>query len=128
MVSLLLGLLAGVVGLGACVAAASGVLAATGSPSPLGDSSTWAALARSCLGMGLWAVIGVGVGALVRNQVAAIVAVLAFSQFVEPLLRFGMAWWRTCGRSRRTCPARRATRWPGRASSGQPAAVRRWTC
>jgi len=39
--------------------------------------------------MALWAAIGVGLGALVPSQVAAIVIVLAFTQFVEPLLRVG---------------------------------------
>ena len=36
----------------------------------------------------LWAVIGVGLGVLVPSQVASIVIVLAFTQFIEPLLRF----------------------------------------
>ena len=35
----------------------------------------------------LWTLVGIGVGTLVRNQVVAIVIVLAFTQFVEPLLR-----------------------------------------
>ena len=39
----------------------------------------------------LWVLVGIGVGALVRNQVAAVVIVLAFTQFVEPLLRAGAA-------------------------------------
>ncbi|MCB1299015.1 MAG: hypothetical protein KDB08_08550 [Microthrixaceae bacterium] len=32
-------------------------------------------------------VVGVGLGALIRNQVAAIVIVLAFTQVIEPILR-----------------------------------------
>jgi hypothetical protein len=36
--------------------------------------------------------VGIGVGALVRNQVAAIVIVLAFTQFVEPLARLAAAF------------------------------------
>ena len=35
----------------------------------------------------LWAVIGVAFGSLVTNQVAAIVVILAFTQFVEPIAR-----------------------------------------
>lgn len=42
---------------------------------------------RSIIAMALWATIGVGLGVLVPSQVAAIVIVLAFTQFVEPLLR-----------------------------------------
>jgi hypothetical protein len=43
--------------------------------------------------MALWAVIGVGIGSLIQNQIAAIVVVLAFTQFVEPILRFGTSIW-----------------------------------
>ena len=46
-------------------------------------SVLWGAL----LGMALYAVLGISVGALIRSQVAAIVIVLAFTQFIEPILR-----------------------------------------
>src|SRR5690606_19670613 len=45
------------------------------------------------LAMALWAVVGVGVGTLVPSQVASIVIVLAFTQFVEPILRIGASIW-----------------------------------
>ena len=35
----------------------------------------------------LWVLVGIGVGALVRNQVGAIVGVLVFTQFLEPVGR-----------------------------------------
>jgi len=35
----------------------------------------------------LWAIIGVGIGALVRSQVAAVVGVVVFTQAIEPVLR-----------------------------------------
>ncbi|KGJ77465.1 hypothetical protein GY21_07925 [Cryobacterium roopkundense] len=53
----------------------------------LGDSDTWALVGRLVLAMALWAIVGVGLGVLVPSQVAAIVIVLAFTQFIEPLLR-----------------------------------------
>ena len=53
----------------------------------LGESDTWALVGRGVLAMALWATIGVGLGSLVPNQVAAIVIVIAFTQFVEPILR-----------------------------------------
>ncbi len=43
--------------------------------------------------MAIWAALGVGLGVLVPNQVAVIVIVLAFTQFVEPILRFGTSIW-----------------------------------
>jgi len=69
------------------IGAGAGVFAITDLDNGLGDQDLWLLFARSVLAMALWAAIGVGVGALVPNQVAAIVIVLAFTQFVEPILR-----------------------------------------
>lgn len=77
----------GVLGFAATVGVGAGVLAAFGVETALGDADTWALIGRGVLAMALWAVIGVGLGSVVPNQVAAIVIVLAFTQFVEPLLR-----------------------------------------
>lgn len=63
------------------------VFASFGIDASLGNADTWWFLARAFLALVLWAVIGVGIGALIRNQVAAIVIVLAFTQVVEPILR-----------------------------------------
>lgn len=77
----------GIVALAASVGIGGGVLSAFGVDALLLDSQTWLLAARTLLAMGLWAAIGVGLGVLVPNQVASIVIVLAFTQFVEPLLR-----------------------------------------
>ncbi len=53
----------------------------------LDAASTWTMFLRIVVSMALWAVIGVGLGALVRSQAAAIVIVLVFTQFLEPTLR-----------------------------------------
>jgi hypothetical protein len=86
---LLAGAVFGVVALIASIGAGASVLAAFGIDPLLGEPDTWAFIGRSVLAMALWAAIGVGLGALVPSQVAAIVIVLAFTQFVEPLLRVG---------------------------------------
>ncbi len=78
----------GVVALLASVGVGALVMSAFGVDTLLGDSDTWALIGRAILGMALWATIGVGLGVLVPSQVAAVVIVLAFTQFVEPLLRF----------------------------------------
>jgi hypothetical protein len=49
-------------------------------------------LGRMLLAYVLWTLIGVGVGALVRNQVGAIVGVLVFTQFLEPIARTAAAF------------------------------------
>jgi ABC-type transport system involved in multi-copper enzyme maturation permease subunit len=88
-----LGLGFGMLALAASVAGAAPVVAGTGHAALLGDAGIWRALAQAVLGMVLWAGIGVGVGAVLRNQVAAIVVILAFSQLVEPLARIGLSAW-----------------------------------
>ncbi len=81
-----IGALVASVGLGALV------LSLVGVPTGLGDGDTWLLIARVVLAMALWAAIGVGVGTLIPNQIASIVIVLAFTQFLEPILRFGTAF------------------------------------
>jgi ABC-2 type transport system permease protein len=78
----------GVIALLASVGIGALIMGAFGVDTLLGDGETWALIGRSILGMALWATIGVGLGVLVPSQVAAVVIVLAFTQFIEPLLRF----------------------------------------
>lgn len=82
----------GVVALVASVGVGGAVFGAFGVDPLLLDPETWFFAARSILAMGLWASVGVGIGTLIPNQVAAIVVVLAFTQFVEPLLRLAAAF------------------------------------
>ena len=81
-----IGALVGSVGVGA------GLLAALGGEPALDSADTWAMFGRIVIAMSLWAVIGVALGALVRSQVAAIVLVLAFTQFLEPILRLATSF------------------------------------
>jgi hypothetical protein len=90
--TVLLGAFYGVVALAASVGVGAIVLSAFGQNAMLGEGSTWALIARAVLAMALWALIGVGLGTLVPNQVATIVIVLAFTQFVEPLLRLATSF------------------------------------
>ncbi len=92
-VSALGGAVYGVVGVLATAGIGAAVLAAMGRPTLLDQGDTWAMLARSVLSMTLWAVVGTGLGVLVRNQVVVIVSVLAFTQFVQPLLILAGTFW-----------------------------------
>ena len=89
----LIGALFGVIALVGSVGAGAIVLSALGENPGFDDTETWAMAARVVLAMALWAVIGVALGTLVPNQVAALVIVLAFTQFVEPILRSVSAIW-----------------------------------
>ena len=83
-----LGLVYGVIGTLASVGAGAAVLTLLDQPTFLGQASTWRTIAASALALALWAIVGVGFGSVLTNQVAVIVVVLAFTQFVEPVLRF----------------------------------------
>ncbi|MDP3207762.1 MAG: ABC transporter permease [Rhodoglobus sp.] len=87
------GALFGVAGAVASLGLGAPILAAVGVEPALDSSETWLLVARMILAMSMWAVVGVGVGALIPNQVASIVVVLAFTQFVEPILRLGTSIW-----------------------------------
>lgn len=80
----------GVVGVASAVAAGAGVLALLGEETYLTSGDAWTAIVWSVVALALWGVIGVGVGTLVTNQVAAVVSILAFTQFLEPIARLGL--------------------------------------
>ena len=77
----------GIVGALSSVGPAAGFLTVFGIDTDLGAGSTWALIARVVLALTIWVVVGIGVGTLVRNQVAAVVGVLVFTQFLEPIAR-----------------------------------------
>jgi len=85
--SVVVGLVFGVVGTLATVGAGAGVLALLGKPSYLTDPIVLRSAVLSVLALTVWTVVGVGFGTLLTNQVAVIVVLLAFTQFVEPILR-----------------------------------------
>ncbi|TIC79654.1 ABC transporter permease [Nocardioides sp. GY 10113] len=85
-----LGLLYGVVGTAALAGTAGPLLAWRGDGAYLTDPDVLAVLGLGVVVTALWAVIGVAFGAVVPNQVAAIVGLLAFTQFVEPVARLAL--------------------------------------
>jgi hypothetical protein len=64
-----------------------------GEPLMLDNPDVLRSLAMGVVALTTWALVGVGFGTAVTNQVAVIVIMLAFTQFVEPVLRlaFGFA-------------------------------------
>ncbi len=89
LVGILMGAVFGLLALISTVGPGAAFLAVFGLDTALGSSDTWAMFGRTALALILWTIIGIGVGTLVRNQVAAVVIVLAFTQFVEPIARLG---------------------------------------
>ncbi len=87
-----MGAIYGVAALASAVLASVFFFMAAGIPTGLNEAEIWAMFARSIVVMALWAVIGVGLGALIRSQAGAIVVVLVFTQFIEPIARLGGAF------------------------------------
>jgi ABC-2 type transport system permease protein len=85
-----LGLLYGVVGTVAVVGVGAPLLAIGGDGAYLTDGDVVAVILLGILVTALWAVIGVAFGSVLTNQVAAIVVILAFTQFVEPVARLAL--------------------------------------
>lgn len=91
-VGLALGAVYGVAGTIATVGLGAPLLAATGQDTLLDDADTWLLLGRIVLAMALWGLVGVAVGVAIPSQIGSIVVILAFTQFVEPLLRTAAAF------------------------------------
>jgi ABC-2 type transport system permease protein len=83
----------GAVAVAASVGVGGAVLSVTGGDAMLDSEDTWLLMARAVVAMALWGAVGVGLGAVVPNQVAVIVILLAFTQFLEPVLRLGASVW-----------------------------------
>ena len=87
-----IGALYGVISLIGSVSAGAIVLSARGAD-PFPSTEVLRSLALSLLVLGLWALIGLAIGILIPNQVAAILIGVGFAQVVEPLLNFGLMFW-----------------------------------
>jgi len=53
---------------------------------PFADPEIWRTLALALLVLGLWALIGLGVGILIPNQVAGLLIAIGVAWIVEPIL------------------------------------------
>lgn len=84
---LVLGLVYGVLAVATVVLAAAPVLGIWGDGAYLTSSETISVLAWTVVVFAAWSAIGVAFGGFVTNQVAAIVVIVGFTQFVEPIAR-----------------------------------------
>lgn len=86
-----MGFIYGLAGTAASVLAGAAILKLNNLDPLLGHGHTWEIIARSVLALTVWLVVGVALGALLTNQVAAIVTLLVFTQFIEPIARITLA-------------------------------------
>jgi ABC-2 type transport system permease protein len=85
-VSVMIGAGFGLVAASATAVAGTAALGGRGIDVQLGASDYFLLFTGSAVGAALWAAIGVGLGAVVRNQVPALVGVCAWLLFVEGVL------------------------------------------
>ena len=98
------GLLFGLAGTLGATLGGAGVLALRGEPTFLGDGDVLRTVALSVVALTVWAVVGVGFGTALPSQVGAVVVLLAFTQFLEPLLRLLLATSQTTADAARWLP------------------------
>ena len=89
--TMVLGLVYGLAMVLAIVGTGGVLLQWRGDGAYLGDREIVAVLAMTVVATVVWSVVGVVLGALVTNQVVAIVSVLAFTQFLEPIARLAFS-------------------------------------
>jgi ABC-2 type transport system permease protein len=74
-----------------CAFAVGGlVVLARGHALGLGSSGLWRAVLLAVLAVALWTMLGIGIGTLIRNQVAALLVAVAVALLVEPLVSLGL--------------------------------------
>lgn len=74
------------------------ILSHDGSPA-LGVAGTWQALLMNIVTIGLWALIGYGLGVLIRNMIASVLIAIVFAYVLEPTLSliFTLKEWTVAG-------------------------------
>ncbi|MFV0285515.1 MAG: ABC transporter permease [Demequina sp.] len=77
----------GIAGMAAAVATGAAGLALADSPTYLDDPATWGSIGMGVVALTTWGLVGVGLGAAVPHQVVVIVALIGWTQLVEPVLR-----------------------------------------
>jgi ABC-2 type transport system permease protein len=82
------GLIFGLLATGAAVAVTLPILSGRHLASGIGGAQLAGIIAGGGVGTALWAALGVGVGAIIRNQVGAVVAIVFLLYAAEPLIGF----------------------------------------
>lgn len=87
---LAIGLAYGAVAVVAAFVAGGLVIAVRGHDLGLGTPGLWRAVPLALLAVALWTMVGLGIGTLIRNQVAALLVGIAVTFLVEPLVSVGL--------------------------------------
>ena len=88
---LLVGVGYGVVSVVGALLVGGAVIAARGYDLGLGADRLWSSILLAVVAVGLWTLLGIGIGTLIRNQVAAVLVAVFVTFLVEPLATFVLA-------------------------------------
>jgi ABC-2 type transport system permease protein len=80
-----------VVGLVASFVVGSVVVLVRGHSLGFDTPGLWRAVVLGVVAVAIWAVVGIGIGTLIRNQVAAILIAVFITFLLEPLVSFGLS-------------------------------------
>ena len=86
-----MGVLYGVLGLLVVLVAGGATMAIRGYGLGLGADRLWVTMGLAVVAVAIWAVLGIGLGTLIRSQIAAIVVAVLITFLIEPLVTFGLA-------------------------------------
>ena len=67
------------------------VISVRGHDLGLGTDRLWPTLALAVLAIAIWTLLGIGIGTLIRNQIAAILIAVFITFLIEPILTFALA-------------------------------------
>ena len=81
----------GIVAVLGAVLVGGAIIAARGYDLGFGADRLWPSVALAVLAVGLWTLLGIGIGTLIRNQVAAVLVAVFVTFLVEPLATFVLA-------------------------------------
>jgi ABC-type transport system involved in multi-copper enzyme maturation permease subunit len=86
----LMGVVYAVAGLAVVMVVGGATMSIRGYGLGLGADRLWVTNAVAVLAVAIWTIVGIGVGTLIRSQIAAIVVALLFTFLIEPLLTFAL--------------------------------------
>ena len=88
---LLVGLAYGVASVLGALVVGGAIIAVRGFDLGYGADRLWSSVGLAVVAVGLWTLLGIGIGTLIRNQVAAVLAAVFVTFLVEPLATFILA-------------------------------------
>ena len=88
---LLVGLGYGLVAMVTALVVGGVVIVARGHGLGYGADGLWPSILLAVVAVGLWTVLGIGIGTLIRSQVAAILIAIFITFLLEPLVTFALA-------------------------------------